>query len=458
MKFSKQLKLTYMRDKKSFNRNHLIVMALGNIIGSGIFLGSGSVIALAGPAAVLSYALGGFIMIFEVMFITEMCIINPAPGAFRVHATEIFGPWIGFVNGWMFWTSGVLGMASEVAAAAIFTSLWFPHIPLWIFCVIYSAIMTAINLNDARGLSRIETWLASIKVISLIVFIISGFLIVSGVISGSFKPSPVFSSFSNFLPKGFNGVLASMIMVLFSFTGTGIIGLAIADTEKPEKNAPPAIYIITISVIVMYCLSVLFIVILTPWNTVSTSASPFVAILQKTGIPSGGGILNFIVLTAALSGLNSSMYSASRMLNSLSRDRQGPKLFLVTNKNGVPVYALGLSSIVLMLTAVLSYILPSKVFVILAGASGFTAMFNWLTISATHIFYRKKTLKEKPEKLKYKAPGYPYTTVLIGILIIIVFMTSPLYPGQVSGLIGSIVLLAALIIAFFLLKTAKILK
>jgi GABA permease/S-methylmethionine transporter len=444
-------------EKKGFSKKHLITMALGNIIGSGIFLGSGSAISLAGPAAVLSYALGGFIMILEVMFVTEMSVINPAPGSFRVHASEIFGPWIGFVNGWMFWCSGVLGMASEVAAAAIFTSLWFPHIPLWVFCVIYASAMTVINMKDARGLSRVESLLASVKVTALVLFIIFGILTFTGIIAlGSFKPSPVFQSAGSFMPKGFIGVSASMIMVLFSFTGTGIIGLAIADTENPEKNAPPAIYIITISVIILYCFSILFIVLLMPWNTISTSGSPFVAIFQRIGIPFGSDILNFIVLTAALSGLNSSMYSASRMLNSLSRDRQGPKLFLITNKNGVPVYALGLSSIVLMLTAVLSYILPSKVFVILAGASGFTAMFNWLTVSVTHFFYRRKTLKEKPEKLKYKAPGYPYTTILEIILIILVFTTSPLYPGQVSGLIGSIILFIALVITYLLMKWAKV--
>lgn len=207
----------------------------------------------------------------------------------------------------------------------------------------------------------------------------------------------------------------------------------------------------------LYCLSILFIVLLTPWDTVSTTTSPFVAILQRIGIPFASSLLNFVVLTAALSGLNSAMYSASRMLNSLSRDKQGPKMFLVINKNGVPVYALGLSSAVLVLTAILSYIIPSKVFIILAGASGFTAMFNWLTISITHLFYRRKTLKGTPEKLKYRAPGYPYTSVFIGILIIIVFMTSPLYPGQLSGLIGSVILFSALIITYFLMKTVKIL-
>jgi GABA permease/S-methylmethionine transporter len=444
--------------KKGFNRNHLITMALGNIIGSGIFLGSGSVISLAGPAAVLAYALGGLIMILEVMFITEMCIVNPAPGAFRVHASQVFGPWIGFVNGWMFWVSGVLGMASEVAAAGIFTSLWFPKVPLWVFCIIYAVIMTVINLNDVRGLSRIESWLASIKVIALILFVIFGFIVVSGLLPAFavFRTSNIFQSAGSFMPNGFNGVMASMIMVLFSFTGTGIIGLSIAEAENPAKDAPPAIYVITITVIALYCLSILFIVLLTPWNTVSTSASPFVEILQRIGIPFGSDILNFIVLTAALSGLNSAMYSASRMLNSLSRDRQGPRLFLVTNKNGVPVYALGLSSAVLMLTAILSYILPSSVFIILAGASGFTALVNWLTISITHLKYRKKTLKESPEKLMYKAPGYPFTPILAAILIIVVFATSPLYPGQVSGLIGSLILFAALIIIYLLMKSSKI--
>lgn len=447
------------KNKTTFNKSNLIIMSLGNVIGSGIFLGSGQVIALAGPAAVISYAVGGIIMIFEVMFITEMTIVNPAPGAFRVHASEIFGPWIGFVNGWMFWFSGVLGMASEVAAAAIFTRMWFAHIPLWVFCIIYASIMTAINFNDLKGLSRIESWLASIKVISLIVFIIFGIAAVSGIFTwNDFKPHFVFDSIGGFIPKGLNGILASMVMVMFSYTGTGIIGLAITETEDPAKNAPLAIYTIIFTVVILYCVSILLIVLLMPWKSVSTSESPFVTILNRMGIPYASGLLNFIVLTASLSGLNSSMYSASRMLNSLSLDGQGPKLFLRKNKNGVPVYALGISSVILALTAVLSYILPSKVFIVLAGASGFTALFNWLTISVTHYFYRKKTLRENPEKLKYKAPGYPVTSIVEAMLIILIFVTSYLYPGQVSGLIGSILLIILLILIYLIMKSAKMVR
>ncbi len=444
--------------KKGFNRNHLIIMALGNIIGSGIFLGSSTVIGIAGPAAVISYLIGGLIMTLQVLFVTEMSVINPAPGSFRVHASEIFGPWIGFVNGWMFWFSGIFGMAGEVTAAAIFTRFWFPKIPLWVFCIVYTVIMAVINLNDAKGLSRIESFLASIKVIALVLFILFGLLILTGILHfDSLTLSNPFRSVNSFLPKGFGGIASSMILVLFSYTGTGIIGLAIADTDDPGKNAPPAISVITVSVIALYVLSVLFMVLLTPWQTLSSSESPFVLVFHKIGIPFSDSILNFIVLSAALSGLNTAMYSSSRMLNSLSRDGQAPKLFLKTNKNHVPAYALGMSTAALLVAAVLSYLLPEKVFILLAGVSGFLAMINWATIAVTHYFYRKKTLKEHPEKLKFKVPGYPYTSFFALLLIAGVFITAPLYPGQVPGLIGSVVLLLLLLAIYFILKKTKVL-
>ncbi|MCX7709391.1 MAG: amino acid permease [Clostridia bacterium] len=445
--------------KTGFNRKHLIVMALGNIIGSGIFLASGIVISLTGPAAVIAYMIGGLVMLLEVMFIAEMSIVNPAPGAFRVHASEVFGPGVGFVNGWMFWCSGVLGMASEVTAAAIFSAFWFPSIPLWLFCLVYSIVMTFINFMDVRGLSRFEAWLASIKIIALIVFILFGFLAVIGVLHIGLPGAKVgFSSLNTFLPGGFKGLWASMLMVLFSFTGTGIIGMAVADMNNPAKDLPPAIYVISAATTVLYSASILFIVLLVPWNTLSASESPFVVIMQNSGIPLAGTILNVIVLTASLSGLNSSMYSASRMLASLSRDRQGPKKFLAVNKNGVPVYALTLTSGILALTAVLSYILPERVFIILTGASGFTAMVNWLTISVTHIFYRKKTLKERPEKLQFKVPGYPWTSILAIVLIAAVLLTSFLYPEQISSLLTGIILIAVLMVIYIALRKLKVLE
>lgn len=440
-------------EKKGLNKNRLVVMAVGNIIGSGIFLGSSTVISVAGPAAILSYAIGGFIMAFEVMFITEMCVVNPAPGAFRVHATEIFGPWIGFVNGWMFWCSGVLGMASEVVAAATFSRFWFPDIPLWVFCSVYAAAMALVNLSPLRKLSRIEGILASVKVAALVMFLVlGGFYLIGFFHSPSLPVNQPFRSMATFFPNGAKGVLAPMVMVMFSYIGTGIIGLAIADTDDPAKAAPAAIRIITTLVSAIYVLSVLLIVLLTPENGISTSSSPLVLILNNMHIPWSDSILNFIVLTASLSGLNSSMYSSSRMLYSLGRDKQAPSLFLKTNRNGVPAVALMVSGTALLFTAILSYFLPRQVFVLLATASGFLAMINWLTISITHFFYRKKTLREHPEKLRYKVPGYPYTTFMEIALILGVFATSVLYSGQIGGLIGSLLLFCGLLIFYFALK------
>lgn len=439
--------------KKAFRKKHLIIMALGNMIGSGVFLGSSTVISVAGPAAALAYLLGGGIMTLEVMFITEMCIVNPAPGAFRVHASEIFGPWIGFVNGWMFWCSGILGMASEVVAAAIFSSFWLPKVPLWIFCAVYAAVMAAVNLNDLHGLSRVESVLAAVKVVALVLFLAFGALVLLRIVPfRAGVPDSPLSSWKSFFPHGTRGLLASMIMVMFSYSGTGIIGLALADTEEPEKNAPSAVSFIAGSVTALYTLSILLLVLLMPWTAISESGSPFVLLMNRLHVPYSDSILNFVVLTAALSGLNSSMYSSSRMLSSLSRDGQAPKVFQKTNKNGVPVHALGAGSAVLFLTAALSYAVPEKIFVILATSSGFLALVNWLTISVTHYYYRKKTLRERPERLKYRAPGYPFTSVLEALLILALFLTAPLYPGQVSGLVGSAALLAGLLLVYFFLK------
>lgn len=444
--------------ENKFNKRSLIIMSLGNIIGSGIFLGSSNVIAIAGPSAVFAYLLGGLIMAFEVMYITEMCVINPTPGAFRVHATEIFGPWMGFVNGWMFWCSGVLGMASEVAAAAIFTRYWLPHIPLWVFCVLYTVLMTVINFNDLRNLSKIESFLASVKVIALVLFILLGFSILLKIVPlEQANPTNPFSSLSALFPHGFKGVYSVMIMVMFSYTGTGIIGLAIADTERPEKNAPVAISVIVLSVLTLFILTVFFIVWLTPWNSLSPDVSPLVVILNRLHLPYSDSILNFIVLTAALSGLNSSMYSSSRMMNSLSRDGQAPKIFLKTNKNGVPMLALGISSLALLFTAILSYFLPDKVFVILATASGFLALLNWLTITATNYFYRKKTLREQPEKLKYKALFYPVSNVVVFLLIATILVLG-LFTGESVSLFLCVLFIIGLLILYFTLKKMGKLK
>jgi L-asparagine transporter-like permease len=438
---------------KAFKKMDFTVMALGNIIGSGIFLASGLVISIAGSWTPLAYLLGGLVMMMEVGFIIEMTIANPVSGSFKVYAQEVFGEWWGFVVGWMFWASGVLGMASEVTACVIFSRLWFPHIPLWILSLAFSLGITLINFNDLKGLSKIELGLSVTKILTLVLFILLGVLLAVGVrIGNTTDHFAVFWSTPETAIQSLTGILSSMLLIFFAYTGTGIIGIAAVETEQPEKSVPPAALAVTLTVVSLYTLATFFIIALLPVTRIDPATSPFVQIFHVIQLPYAGDILNFILLTAALSALNSQVYSSSRMLFSLAQAGQAPRLVGYRNKRGVPTAAVAFSGTVLLLGVILSYHLPEKVFVYTVSASGFLALVNWMSISATHYFYRKRLLKTSPEKLKYKAPGYPYLSWTCFGAILITILTAPLYPDQLPGLYSGAILLLLIGAAYFLRK------
>jgi L-asparagine transporter-like permease len=435
-----------------FNQSQFIIMALGNIIGSGIFLASSTVISLAGAFAPIAYFLGGLIMMSEVAFITEMSIANPAPGSFKVHAQQIFGRWWGYVIGWMFWTSAVLGMASEVTACSLFMRIWFPSIPLWIFSLVFTLLVTALNLFDTKGLSRVEFGLASIKVITLILFILVGIMMAFGLSIGS--ASENFSTFVSVLTKplsGISGLLSSMIVVLFAYTGTGIIGLAITETKHPEQTVPQAALIVTGTVVVLYTLSTIMLLAILPIELFDKTISPFMSVFSLLNISFATDVLNFILLTAALSSLNAQVYSSSRMLLSLAKNGEAPQQIAYQNSKGVPAKAVLLSGFTLLLAVLISYILPEKVFIYTVSASGVLALVNWMSVSATYYFYRGELLRSCPEKLKYKAPGYPYLSWIIFAFILLILASAPLYPDQIPGLWTSSTILILIGLSYWIL-------
>ncbi len=431
-------------------------MAFGNIIGSGIFLASSLVITIAGSLTPLAYLLGGLVMMMEVAFIIEMAIANPVPGSFKVCAQEVFGDWWGFVNGWMFWASGVLGMASEVTACAIFTRFWIPNIPLWILSLLFSVAITIINFNDLKGLSKIELGLSLTKILTLILFIFIGTLLAIGVPIGHASENLLLLPPLDQSPyQSIMGLLGSMLLIFFAYTGTGIIAMAAIETENPEKTVPPAAKIITLTIILLYTLAAFFMVILLPTELVDSKVSPFVQLFTMFQIPYAGDIINFILLTSALSALNSQVYSASRMLFSLAKHAQAPKVVGYQNRENIPVIAIAISGTVLLLTAMLSYILPEQIFIYTVSASGFLALVNWLSVSATHYYYRKKLLITSPEKLKYKAPGYPYLSWLCFGSVLIAILSIPLYPDQLPGLYSGCILLFIISTCYFIVHAIK---
>ncbi|MDF2565022.1 MAG: amino acid permease-associated region [Massilibacillus sp.] len=431
-------------------------MAFGNIIGSGIFLASSLVITIAGPLTPLAYLLGGLVMMMEVAFIIEMAIANPVPGSFKVCAQEVFGDWWGFVNGWMFWASGVLGMASEVTACAIFARFWLPSIPLWVLSLLFAVAITIINFNDLKGLSKISLGLSLTKILTLILFIFIGILLAIGVPIGHVSQNPIFLPLLNQDPyQSIMGLFGSMLLIFFAYTGTGIIAMAAVETENPEKTVPPAAKIITLTIILLYTLAAFFMVTLLPAELVDSKVSPFVQLFTMFQIPYAGDIINFILLTSALSALNSQVYSASRMLFSLAKHAQAPKVVGYQNRKNIPVTAIAISGTVLLLTAMLSYILPEQIFIYTVSASGFLALVNWLSVSATHYYYRKKLLITSPEKLKYKAPGYPYLSWLCFGSVLIAILSIPLYPDQLPGLYSGCILLFIISACYFIVHAIK---
>ena len=439
---------------KAFNKTDYIIMALGNIIGSGIFLASSLVITIAGPLAPVAYLLGGLVMMMEVTFIVEMAIANPVPASFKACAQEVFGDWWGFVNGWMFWASGVLAMASEVIACAIFARLWLPTVPLWCLSLLFSLAITLINFNDLKGLSKIELGLSIIKVLTLIIFIFIGILLTLGVPIGQAVENHISleiikqSSLHDII-----SLLGAMLLVFFAYIGTGIMGIAAAETENPEVSVPPAARIVTLLIVSLYTLSAVFIVVLLPVGQIDANVSPFVQLFTIFNIPYAGTVVNFILLTAALSALNSQVYSSSRMLLSLATNHQAPSIIAYKNKNGIPVAAIAISGIFLLCTAMLSYILPEQIFVYTVSASGFLGLINWLSVSATHYYYHKKMLKISPEKLKYKAPGYPYLSWLCFGAVLIAILSIPLYPDQLPGLYSGCILLFISSSVYFVIRS-----
>jgi L-asparagine transporter-like permease len=437
---------------KSFSKTDFIVMSLGNIVGSGIFLAISLVITIAGSLTPIAYLLGGLVMMMEVSFLIEMAIANPVPGSFKVCAQEVFGDWWGFVNGWVFWFSGVLGMASEVTACAILANYWFPSIPLWVFSLSFSVAITLINFSDVEGLSKIELGLSVTKVVTLIVFIFIGILLTLGVpIGQSVENSASLEVYKHLSLQDMAGLLGAMLLVLFAYSGTGIIAMAAAETENAEQIVPKASNIVTISIVVLYSFAALFIIILLPANLIDPTVSPFVQLFSIFQIPYAGSLVNFILLTAALSALNSQVYSSSRMLFSLAINHQAPKFAGYKNSKGIPVTAIIISGTVLLLTALLSYILPKQIFVYTISASGFLGLINWLSVSATHYFYRKNLLKKSPQKIKYLSPGYPYLSFLCFFTILIAILSIPLYPDQLPGLYSGLMLIIVIGIAYFII-------
>ncbi|MFF2202071.1 amino acid permease [Streptomyces sp. NPDC058145] len=438
---------------------HLTMIAIGGVIGAGLFVGSSSGIATAGPGILLSYALVGTLVVLVMRMLGEMSAANPTSGSFSAHADRALGPWAGFSIGWLYWFFWVVVLAVEATAGAKILEGWIPAVPQWGWALIVMAVLTATNLISVGSYGEFEFWFAGIKVVAIGAFIVVGLLAVFGVLPGAHTDKASFANLTShggFLPHGPGAILTGVLLVVFSFMGSEIATLAAGESEDPQRAVTKSTNSIIWRIGVFYLGSILIVVTLLPWDDPAIQKDgSYVAALGSLGIPHAGQIMNFIVLTSVLSCLNSGLYTASRMAFSLGQRGDAPKAFARTTSRGVPRTAILVSVLFGFAAVFFNYKFPDTVFLFLVNSSGAVALFVWLVICFSQLRMRRIIQREAPEKLVVKMWLYPYLTWATAALIVGVFcymLTDT--QGESSGrtTVELSLLVAALVIAASLIK------
>ncbi|MGW1809789.1 amino acid permease [Streptomyces sp. NPDC002078] len=403
---------------------HLTMIAIGGVIGAGLFVGSSSGIATAGPGILLSYAVVGTLVVLVMRMLGEMSAANPTSGSFSAHADRALGRWAGFSIGWLYWFFWVVVLAVEATAGAKILSGWVPGIPQWGWALIVMTVLTATNLVSVGSYGEFEFWFAGIKVVAIGAFIVIGLLAIFGVLPGVHADKASFGNLTNhggFLPHGPGTILTGVLLVVFSFMGSEIATLAAGESEDPQRAVTKSTNSIIWRIGVFYLGSILVVVSLLPWNDASIAKQgSYVAALNSLGIPNAGQIMNVIILTSVLSCLNSGLYTASRMAFSLGERGDAPKAFARTTSRGVPMTAI-LASVVFGFVAVFfNYAYPDTVFLFLVNSSGAVALFVWLVICFSQLRMRRIIQREAPEQLVVKMWLYPYLTWATAAFIVFV--------------------------------------
>ena len=425
-----------MEMNRDLKPRHLTMISIGGVIGAGFFLGAGQAISLTGSSVVLAYLLGGLITLFIMMLLSEMAVANPVSGSFQVYAREAFGPYFGFITGWTYWLAFLIGPASEAIAAGTFLNLWFPEIPIWVFCLIVAGSLTLVNMIGVHLFGEVEFWLSIVKVVALLAFIICT-LYALGFRDSSVASVANFSnSDSSFFACGISGFIASMLIVIFSFGGTEAIGTAAGESKNPEQDIPKTIRGTVLRISVLYVLSIGVLLCVLPWQQAGTASSPYVDAFGILGGPVAKNIMNFVVLTAALSCIDTGVYATSRMLHSLACDKYFPSWFAELHvKHKTPNNAILISSLVLFLGALIAILSP-QAFTILASISGFGFIFTWLMIALSQRKLRPKYASKN--KLKYRAPFASIVQPITVICLVLVLV------GQIFSEDGRVTLIAGI--------------
>ncbi|WKV73940.1 amino acid permease [Streptomyces sp. PCS3-D2] len=406
-------------------QRHLSMIALGGVIGAGLFVGSGAGIAAAGPSIVLAYAASGLLVMFVMRMLGEMSAANPASGSFSVHAERAIGPWAGFTVGWMFWALLCVGVAIEAIGAAHIMTGWFPGTPSWMWVLVFMALFCGSNLAAVSNFGEFEFWFAALKIGAIALFLGLGVLAVLGLLPGTDAAGTAnLLHGGGFLPGGVDGLLVGLLASVVAYGGLETVTIAAAESEDPVKGVATAVRTTMWRIAVVYVGSMLVIVTLLPWNDPEVREDgPYAATLDHLGIPAAGDIMNVVILIALLSAMNANIYGSSRMAHSLVSRGQGPRA-LGRVAGGVPRRAVLASSGFGFATVLLSYWYPDTLFAWLLNMVGGVILVVWGFIAVSQSVLRRRLEREAPEKLVVRMWGFPYLTwvALAGVAGVLVLM------------------------------------
>jgi GABA permease len=437
--------------KKGLRQRHLAMIAIGGVIGAGLFVGSGAIIGEVGPAAFLTYALTGVLIVMVMRMLGEMAAANPSTGSFADYARQALGGWAGFSVGWLYWYFWVIVVGFEAVAGAGILQRWLPNVPLWVMALVLMLLMTATNLVSVRSYGEFEYWFAGIKVATIAVFIALGTLFVLGLWPGRDLDFSNLTAHGGFFPNGVGMLFSGIVIVIFSMVGAEIATIAAAESAEPERAIVRATNSVILRVTVFFVGSIFLLAVILPWNSTKLGDSPYVSAMEEMGIPAAADIMNAVVLTAVLSCLNSGLYTASRMLFVLAARREAPGWMLSINRQGVPMWSILASTLIGFLCVIAAYVSPDKVFLFLLNSSGAIILFVYLLICLSQLRLRRMT---PPEKLKVKMWFYPVLTVLTAVAIVAILIQMLIKADTRSQIILSLLAWGVVLIAFAITRKA----
>lgn len=426
--------------KRGLSTRHIRFVALGSAIGTGLFYGSADAIKIAGPSVLLAYIIGGVAAYIIMRALGEMSLHHPVTGSFSRYAHDYLGPLAGFITGWTYCFEMLLVAIADVTAFGIYMSVWFPAVPNWIWVLSVVLIICAINLMSVRVFGELEFWLSFIKVATIIVMILAGIGIIIWGIGNGGQPTGISNlwSYGGFFSNGWIGTVLALHMVMFAYGGIEIIGITAGEAKDPAKSIPRAINSVPLRILVFYVGTLFVIMSIYPWNQVGTEGSPFVMTFQHMGITVAAGILNFVVITASVSAINSDVFGVGRMLFGMAEQGNAPKAFARLSRKGIPWVTVVIMTGALLLAAWLNYIMPKDVFLVIASLATFATVWVWIMILMSQIAFRRRLSADEVKALKFRMPGGVATTSVGLIFLAFIIGLIGYYPQtRISLYVGA---------------------